>query len=110
MAAKTATVRMPIFHFIRQNRNGCVIMLIWPPRLSLYNQDAKRPSACQSGLYSATKIGKMRKCSKVPRNSQPVRLFRLMPRIINKLDASTYRVLARQHFSDADLLISDACD
>jgi len=72
-------VRIPIFHFIRQNM-GCVTMaIIRLPQPSLINLDATRPYNSVARLKSATITGKIKQSSKV-RNR--VRLFRLLPRII----------------------------
>ena len=82
MAAKTATVRMPIFHFIFQKfdvKSGCVTMAIIA-RLHI-NPNANSCFKPPARLKSATISRKIKESVKVPAR---VRLFRLLPQnIIN---------------------------
>jgi hypothetical protein len=80
MAAKTASVRIPILHFIRQNK-GCVTMaIIQLPQPIHNNLSATRPQFSLARLKSATATGKIKESSKV---LAKVRLFRLLPKITN---------------------------
>lgn len=83
MAAKTATVRIPIFHFIRQNadvKKGCVTMAIMAvPQPTHINRNANSPLKSLARLKSATNAPKIKESAKV---RGVVRLFRLLPQNI----------------------------
>jgi len=83
MAAKTASVRIPIFHFIRQNadvKKGFATMaIISLPQPTHINLNATSPLKPPARLKSATITRKIKESAKVrPR----VRLFRLLPKNI----------------------------
>ena len=83
MAAKTANVRIPIFHFIRQNadvKKGFVTMaIISLPQPTHINSNANIPLRSPGRLKCATIPRKIKESAKV---LGTVRLFRLLPQNI----------------------------